>query len=133
VILVYLFVGLGGAIGSLLRYFIGLISNSWLGAGFPIGTLTANLVGSFLLGWFTSGIVPLKKFPARLKTAIATGMIGSFTTFSTFSVETVGMLESNNLLLAILYVSISVVGGLYLIQFGKRLGLLFLASKEEDK
>lgn len=131
--MVYLFVGLGGVIGSLLRYIVVLISNSWSVVGFPFGTLTANLMGSFIIGWFTSGIVPLKKFPTRLKTAIATGMIGSFTTFSTFSVETVSMLERNDILLAILYISVSIAGGLSLVQLGDRIGLLFLASREEGK
>jgi fluoride exporter len=126
---VYVYIGIGGIIGSLARYGLGVFCNMWWGGGFPIGTLAANLLGSFILGWFTSRIVPLKRVPGQLKTAVSTGVIGSFTTFSTFSVEIVDMLERYNYTVAFFYTGLSVAGGLLFVLAGHQLGAFLLAGK----
>src|SRR6476660_2371520 len=82
--LVYLLVGIGGVIGSLLRYLVSMLSMNLWGEGFPISTLLINLTGSFLLGVVTSRLVIPKKLHPHLLTALTTGVIGSYTTFSTF-------------------------------------------------
>ncbi|MCP3739004.1 fluoride efflux transporter CrcB [Rossellomorea sp. BNER] len=110
--MIYLLVGVGGAIGSLLRYGISLITFNMITTSFPIATLLTNYIGSFILGWLTYSIIEGKKYPPQLMTAIGTGLIGSFTTFSTFSVETVQLFEDGQYLLGVLYVLLSLIGGL---------------------
>lgn len=103
-------VGIGGAAGAMARYAVA----SWipLASGFPTGTLTVNLIGCFLLAWlFTAGSRRARMHP-RVKLAAGTGFIGSFTTFSTFSVEILELLSHHQLMPALLYVLASVVGGL---------------------
>ena len=113
--MMYLFVGMAGFLGAILRYSLGFMFLNEAGV-FPIATLAANLLGSFLLSW----LVTRAAMPARLKTAVATGLIGAFTTFSTFSVETVTLVENGHLKEAIIYVFASVAGGLLMSRLGFR-------------
>ncbi|MCC2604117.1 fluoride efflux transporter CrcB [Planctobacterium marinum] len=99
---IYLLVAVGGAFGASLRFFISQIMLQWLGKGFPFGTLLVNVVGSFLLGWVYSltehghlEIVPWR-------TLIAIGFLGAFTTFSTFSVDSLLLLQQGHYLKGIL-------------------------------
>ncbi|MCM3601554.1 fluoride efflux transporter CrcB [Robertmurraya korlensis] len=118
-----IFVGIGGSIGSVLRYSIYYnmlaINGDWLPF---LGTLLANLLGAFALGWFTSRMLLSKKLPDDLAAAIGTGLIGSFTTFSTLSVELSSLLQEGQYLLAICYVCLSMVGGLVCAFGGFRIG-----------
>jgi CrcB protein len=116
--LVYLLVGIGGVVGSLLRYLLSILAMNFSGAGFPIGTLFINLTGSFLLGWVTSQFVIPKKLHPYLLTGLTTGVIGSYTTFSTFCYETVHLIESKEYLWGFLYMFISLVGGLFFVRIG---------------
>lgn len=120
--MVYIGVGLGGMLGSLLRYLVSLGSSNILGNGFPAGTLLANLAGSLFLGWFTSHIIARSRMNTILATSIGTGLTGSFTTFSTFSLETLFLLESDRIWMAIVYVLVSAVGGFILAAAGYRIG-----------
>ncbi|EDL66179.1 fluoride efflux transporter CrcB [Bacillus sp. SG-1] len=112
--MIYLFVGLGGAAGSILRYLTGNLLLGLNPAAFPYGTLAANLAGSFLLGLLTDTWWKNKKIPSEISAAVGTGMIGSFTTFSAFSVETLGLLKEDHYYLAFLYFFLSTAGGLFL-------------------
>ncbi|WP_423410174.1 fluoride efflux transporter CrcB [Heyndrickxia sp. MSNUG] len=120
----YLWIGIAGFLGAILRYSIGLFlfDESQV---FPFATLTVNLLGSFILAWFTTVFVKKFTIPDHLKAAIGTGFIGSFTTFSTLSVETVTLIHNNELLLAFIYVLVSISGGLIMSRLGYR------AVKEE--
>jgi CrcB protein len=118
--MVYLLVGIGGVFGSLLRYFFSIFAMYLWGGGFPIGTLLINLTGAFLLGLVISQLVIPNKLPPILLTALTTGVIGSYTTFSTFSYETVYLLESKEYLWGFLYMFISIVGGLFFVRVGMR-------------
>ena len=101
-------VALGGAIGAAARYLTGVAMLRAFGAGaFPLGVITVNIVGSFLMGvivvWFgRQGLTHLSPF-------VMTGVLGGFTTFSAFSLETVTLLERGQAGLAALYVGLSVV------------------------
>jgi len=117
--LAYFWIGIAGFFGAILRYSIGLFLFDESEV-FPFATLTINLIGSFLLSWFTTAIVKRFSIPDHLKTAIGTGFIGSFTTFSTLSVETVALIHNNELFLALVYVLISIVGGLIMSRLGYR-------------
>lgn len=118
----YIWVGLAGMIGALGRYYLGLaVTFGWIG-GFPVGTLLANLIGCFVLGWFTTFVVQRHIIQPQLATAISTGLIGSFTTFSTFSIETVQLITSAHWLSAGLYLLLSIGGGLLLAGWGYQAG-----------
>ncbi|ASN04820.1 CrcB protein [Virgibacillus necropolis] len=114
----YVAVGIGGMIGAVCRYGVSYFIPPE--NGFPYATLTANLIGCFLLSFLLNQSVLKQKLSPELFLALCTGVVGSFTTFSTFMVETVLLFESN-LILAIGYVSISILGGLLFCFFGYRL------------
>lgn len=113
---VYLAIFIGGCIGSLARYGISI----WIQPmhTFPFETLLVNLVGCFLLTFLLSNPVLAKKFSNSIRVGIGTGLIGSFTTFSTYAVETISLWNSEAFLLAITYVGISIIGGLLLSWLG---------------
>ncbi|WP_312472676.1 fluoride efflux transporter CrcB [Neobacillus sp.] len=120
--MVYFYVGLGGIIGSLLRYSLAIIAVDFWGKGFPLGTLIINLSGAFLLGWITTHFVFPKKLHPYFLTALTTGVIGSYTTFSTFCLETVHLIEANEDILALLYILSSFLGGLFFVKLGSTIG-----------
>ncbi|OCA90788.1 hypothetical protein A8F94_02625 [Bacillus sp. FJAT-27225] len=112
----YLFVGIGGAIGSLLRY---LFSGLHLpGGSFPFGTLAVNLLGSYFLGWFTSRFISQKKIHPNWSVFFTTGLTGSFTTFSAFCLETVMLVDQGQYMAASFYFLFSLIGGLGFVWIG---------------
>lgn len=117
----YIAVGIGGMIGSLLRYGCNVLFSNML-SPFPIGTSFVNLVGCFLLGLFTTIFIERKILPSHISTGIGTGLIGSFTTFSTFSVEIVQLMEDGFLFHAFIYLSVSFFGGLFFAYTGYLIG-----------
>ncbi|WP_121631251.1 fluoride efflux transporter CrcB [Tropicibacter alexandrii] len=98
-------VALGGAIGASLRYMTGLMMARLLGKGFPWGTLTVNIVGSFLMGVL---VVVLAQTGNRFAPLLMTGLLGGFTTFSAFSLDVVTLYERGQVALAGGYVAASV-------------------------
>jgi len=106
-----LVVALGGALGALARYAV----EGWVygaaGAGFPWGTLAVNLSGCALLGFLASLLAGLA-LPPEWRAFLAVGFCGAYTTFSTFTYETVRLLEGGAWLRAAAYVAASVAGGL---------------------
>ncbi|MBN8191245.1 fluoride efflux transporter CrcB [Bacillus sp. NTK074B] len=121
--MVYIFVGAAGMVGALLRYYIGIFTGDLWNHTFPLGTFLANMIGSFTLGLMTSYIFRIKKLHPMLTTAIGTGLVGSFTTFSTFSVETVHLLSHSHLVIASLYLVGSASGGLLMSWAGYKIGM----------
>jgi fluoride exporter len=119
----FLLVGLAGIIGALLRYLLGIYFNQWWFHDFPLATFLINMVGSFILGWLTTFLPRFKSFHPYVLTALGTGLIGSFTTFSTFSVETVHLISAAKWGTAILYVLLSLWGGLLFSWLGFHLGM----------
>ncbi|RWR11667.1 fluoride efflux transporter CrcB [Siminovitchia fortis] len=118
----YLAVGIGGMAGSIIRYLISLYSiNLWSGS-FPYGTFTANMCGCFILGLLTGLNEKKEMIPKTIMLGLGTGMIGSLTTFSAFSVETVQLYESSSIYIAGLYVLLSAVFGLLLAWSGFYIG-----------
>ena len=119
----FILVGIAGIIGATLRYLLGVYFSQWWLNDFPLATFVTNMVGSFLLGWFTHFLPRFKALHPHVITAMGIGLIGSFTTFSTFSVETVHLIEASKWGTAILYVLLSLWGGLFFSWLGYRLGL----------
>lgn len=100
-----LLVALGGALGSVARYGVGFAAARWMGLGFPWGTLTVNIVGGFAMGLLAARIGPEQE---NLRLLLGVGILGGFTTFSAFSLETVRLIEHQPGHAA-LYVAASVV------------------------
>lgn len=98
----------GGAIGALLRYWTSLGVHALLGRGFPYGTLTVNVAGSLLMGLLFVLFVERLNVGGEWRAAILIGLLGSFTTFSTFSIETLNLMEQGELLKALLNILLSV-------------------------
>lgn len=111
-----LYVALGGAIGASLRYLSGVVVLRLLGQiGFPVAVLSVNVIGSCLMGVFV--VFAAQRGLTHWAPFVMTGLLGGFTTFSAFSLETVTLIERGDIGLALLYVVLSVglsVGGLAL-------------------
>lgn len=91
-------VAVGGSFGAVFRFLVSSGISQWLGRGFPYGTLVVNIIGSFLLGLLTEALIVQKvTFAHDYRAAILVGFIGAFTTFSTFSLETLYLLEQGSL------------------------------------
>ena len=93
-------IAIGGAIGSVLRYLVQIQCIEWFGAKFPYGTMMVNILGSLLIGFLS--IILLERFfvSADIRIAILVGLLGGFTTFSTFSFETLSLIQQGSLLSA---------------------------------
>jgi CrcB protein len=90
-----LLIGLGGAIGSILRFLTSLIAAHWFGAEFPYGTLIVNLSGAFVIGLVQQIGGEALLIPENVRFFLTTGMMGGLTTYSTYSYETVRLMETN--------------------------------------
>lgn len=109
----WLLVGIGGAIGALLRYQVTRwLNNATPTLAFPLATLVINVTGSFLLGWFTRSLgVYFPNFGPDSMFLLGTGFCGGYTTFSTFSYETIMLIREHRLTAAGIYVILSCVLG----------------------
>ncbi len=119
----FLIVALGGALGASGRHLTGLISLKILGAAFPYGTLSVNILGSFLMGVLIAFLVKKTGFSHEWRLFLATGFLGGFTTFSAFSLDAISLWEKGAYQSAFLYVVASVIfsllalyGGLMLVR-----------------
>ena len=106
------YVALGGAVGAALRYLVGLgviraMGQGVLG-GFPVAIITVNVIGSFLMGVFV--VAAANRGLTHLSPLVMTGLLGGFTTFSAFSLETVTLIERGQWGAAGVYVALSVIG-----------------------
>ena len=101
-------VGLGGFIGSVLRYLIGLIKLNE-GLAFPVKTLVINVVGAFAIGIITALALKQSNLDPRLVLFLKVGICGGFTTFSTFALESVQLFQSGKGAMALAYMVLSAV------------------------
>ncbi|GED14152.1 fluoride efflux transporter CrcB [Aneurinibacillus migulanus] len=120
--MVYLFIGLGGILGAVLRYGIGTWSGIQTETGFPLPTLLINLAGCFILAFFYTITTTRFTVHPHFRTSFGTGFVGSFTTFSTFGYETLELLQSGRYGLAAIYIALSLIGGYILAYAGIVLG-----------
>ncbi|MBT0586343.1 fluoride efflux transporter CrcB [Alteromonas oceanisediminis] len=105
----YIYIALGGAIGACLRWFITMRCEQWFGKGLPFGTLAVNVVGSFLLGVFYALMQHTDLEPSPSRAFLAIGMLGALTTFSTFSYDTLLLLQHGEWLKAFANIVLNVM------------------------
>lgn len=105
----FLLVGLGGMIGSMLRYFFALIIKP---SSFPYATLAVNILGCLVIGIVIGSAAKNGSLNEHWKLFLATGICGGFTTFSAFSLECVALIEQQRYIAMLMYVAISIVVGL---------------------
>jgi len=106
----FLWVFLGGGLGSAARFAVGSMLLERLGAGFPFGTLAVNLIGSALLAALVHVALAGDAISTELRLGLATGFLGGFTTYSAFSEETFAFLQGGAWGVAAAYVAVTVLG-----------------------
>lgn len=111
-------VGIGGFIGAVCRYFIGLIPLKE-GCGFPIKTLIINIAGSFLIGVIAAWAVKTDPPNPRVVLFLKAGICGGFTTFSSFALETGDLIKSGKTNMAALYAILSITAGVIAVYAGQ--------------
>jgi CrcB protein len=109
----YLMVGAGGALGSMLRFWLGSYIGGRLGSRFPYGTFVVNISGSFLLGVVLTVLAEKVDRSANWRYLIPIGLIGGYTTFSAFEYETFRLFQEGQMLTAALNVALSVIVGFF--------------------
>ncbi len=118
-----LYIALGGAIGSVLRYLTSVFVNKYWANQFPLATLLTNVLGCLIIG-FLIGILEKNNLAnSNLKWFLITGFCGGYTTFSTFGYENYSLFQSNNSLLAFGYIALSILLGIFAVWLG-----LFIAK-----
>jgi len=110
----------GGAIGAVFRFMVSNGVHNLMGRGFPYGTLTVNVIGSFVMGLSYVMLIERLNVSPEWRAFIVVGLLGAFTTFSTFSIETLVLIENSELSKAMLNVLLSVL----LCVMGSWLGLI---------
>jgi CrcB protein len=117
-------ISIGAIVGANARYLVGGWVADRLGPTFPYGTLVINLTGSFLLGLILAVVSQRASAPIWIRTGLAVGLIGSYTTFSTFGVETYTLLNTGSLGQAAINILASVLGSLLAVYLGLQVGRL---------
>ncbi|HKJ93206.1 MAG TPA: fluoride efflux transporter CrcB [Longimicrobiales bacterium] len=115
--MILLYIALGGALGAVARYGVGGWVQARAGFGFPWGTLAVNVAGALLIGFAMRYLAAVRLSP-EVRALIIIGGLGAFTTFSTFSYETVALLEDGEWLRAGMYATASLVLGLLAVYAG---------------
>ncbi|WP_262249433.1 fluoride efflux transporter CrcB [Parapedobacter soli] len=113
-----LLVGIGGGIGSMLRFLVSVITNRFVQGAFPWPTLLVNLTGCFLIGILVGIFAQPPYTDNNMRFLLITGFCGGYTTFSTFANENLLLIESQQALLAVGYTLLSVVLGIALVWVG---------------
>lgn len=112
------YIGLGGAIGSVLRYLTSVLVAKYWNQSFPLATFLTNVLGCFIIGIIIGLLEKNNLANGNLKWFLVTGFCGGYTTFSTFGIENHSLLQSNQSLLAFSYIALSVVLGIFAVWFG---------------
>ena len=110
--MLYLIVFVGAGIGGALRHGVNIGATRLMGLGFPYGTLMVNIVGSFVMGLFAGYFGFRSGIPQHVRLFLTTGLLGGFTTFSSFSLDTALLIERHAYWLAAAYVAGSFAAGL---------------------
>ena len=114
-------IAIGGALGAVGRYVVSVLMLQWISSNIPLGTLVVNVVGSFVLGLVYECGTLLWQSSNEFKAFLIVGILGGFTTFSTFSLEIVVLFQKGEIGAGVLYA----VGSLVLAVLGLTMGIIF--------
>ncbi len=124
----FLAIALGGALGSVLRFAVQMASRTQWGIAFPWGTLMVNLLGSLLIGFSALVLERQGSEAFGLRTWGIAGFLGGFTTFSAFSLESMQWIRNGQFAMALVYATVSVLGGVGLALIGYFVARLFFQT-----
>ena len=113
-----IYIGLAGAGGTLLRYWVSESIAKRFGEAFPTGTLVVNLIGCFLAGLLFYLMLDRELVSPMVRTVVLIGLLGGFTTFSAFGLQTFTLMRDGEMGLALLNIGLSNLGGLLMVWFG---------------
>ncbi|MBQ4888943.1 camphor resistance protein CrcB [Shewanella sp. UCD-FRSSP16_17] len=116
-----MFVALGGSIGAVFRYVISILMLQLFGSSFPFGTLLVNILGSFIMGIVYAISLETSHLSPELKAMVGVGLLGALTTFSTFSNETLLLMQEGLFIKAILNVLLNVILCIFMVYVGQQL------------
>ncbi len=119
---------LGGAAGTVLRYWVSGLPYKIYDGAFPWGTLIVNLAGSFLIGFFW-GLLGRENIAANVRSFLFIGLFGSFTTFSTFAFESLNLIRDGNIKFAVINMLVSNIFGVLLVLVGFMISRMVLSYK----
>ena len=111
-------ISLGAIAGALSRYYLTLAFSRWLGRGFPYGTFTINLSGAFIMGFFTTLALERVVLSPDLRLLITVGFLGSYTTFSTYALDTAKLVQLSSWNVTLFYWLGSAFLGLISLEIG---------------
>lgn len=114
-------IALGGALGALSRYGLSYWINNRVESIFPLGTFLVNMLGCFFMGLIYSLTLQKANFSPELQNLLTIGFLGSFTTFSTFSLETFNLIQNNQVLVAGENMFFSVFLGIFALWLGTKI------------
>jgi len=123
-ILKYLWIALGGALGAVARYWVGAVIGQRLGTRFPYGTFFINVSGCFIIGVLITVLDERTSLPPAWRFLLPVGFVGAYTTFSTFELETFQKVAQGHPAIALLNVAASVVIGYIAVYLGVLSGRL---------
>jgi fluoride exporter len=113
-----LLVGLGGFVGSVLRYLVSKLNVTWQVLAIPMGTLTVNILGSLLIGLLVGLSAKSNLISNELRLLLMVGFCGGFTTFSSFTYENLILMQNGQFLTVILYTTLSILLGFLAVYLG---------------
>ncbi|HSL52032.1 MAG TPA: fluoride efflux transporter CrcB [Candidatus Deferrimicrobiaceae bacterium] len=125
----FVLICMGGAVGTGARYLLGGVVARWAGPDFPYGTLLINVLGSFLIGLVQQVGLSSLLIPEALRLALAIGVLGGFTTYSSFSYETIKLLEAGSWAAATAYVALTTALCLACCAAGLSLGRVLIEGR----
>ncbi len=118
-----IYIGIGGFIGTISRYLLSRWLNNFL-PSFPLGTLTVNVIGSFILGFVMYSVTAGRNISPELRDFITIGILGGFTTMSSFAYESFRIAELNQVILFTLNIVLNVVLCIMAVYAGRELALI---------
>lgn len=119
-----LLIGLGGFLGVIFRYLLAKKLNELAAANFPIGTLAVNVIGSFFIGFIIYSVSAGRNISPEFRDFLTIGLIGGFTTMSSFAYESFRLLELNQLTIFVINCTLNVILSLAAVYLGKEFAMI---------